>query len=345
MSSSLRKSALSEYDAKIDESDISAARRFLASDEGHPEVVQGSDLKDTSTTGVLTAGDDQTPQPGRPEFISDAEAAAEYLSRHGEKSSPNPKTDSRPLFGTRTTSLPTGEEPSLILRNDSPVSVIRHPVGQWAVGSLRLHEEVVQEEEKLEEELQEKIKEKRKLMRLSTIQKQSNGTLILSTLPKTMFLGLDAAVFGVADKSTLVGVKGLPSGAHLLYGGIRPDFARSAVWFICGGEDGNQVGEVFVRKWNAYEEVIMEEVSAAEIRNQKEDIVGKEDTLIPYNTEVEGALTNMAGSGDPSSPLNNIWRRLTFSVSGEMLTRITGEEWNCWKVRQAQTTAFFLKYC
>lgn len=224
-----------------------------------------------------------------------------------------------------------GENPDVVRRISSR-SVLNEVSGQLAIGSLRLHSEVVEEEED----------KKEKPTKNNTIQRKANATLVLADFPKHIFLGLDAAAFG--RKTTILGISGLPTGAHLLYGGIQPDLYRSGVWFFCGGKEASQVGEFFVRKWNAYDEIIMEEVSQAEIHNKKEEIVGKEESLINYYAKMDGAVTGLGGVNDASSPLNKIWYGMTFALTGEMLTRLTGDEWNCWKVRQLEMHVFNNKY-
>ena len=87
-----------------------------------------------------------------------------------------------------------------------------------------------------------------------------------------------------------------------------------------------------------YESLLLtfeQEVSAAEIRIQKEGIAEIFDQLHNYTimipnpapTRASGIVTSSMAARDP-----NIWHHLTGSMKGSMLIKITGKEWNQWSV-------------
>lgn len=225
-----------------------------------------------------------------------------------------------------------------VIRSNSAKSVESMvAAGHFGIGSLRLHEDLLEEEkennilrdpQKAEQQEIHRITEEGNFLR-------SGDALILSDFPKDFFLALDAGAFLSSDISTLTGVSGIPPGVHLLYGGLGTDVMRSGIWMICGAKyKTSGIGEVVVRKWSAYDELIVEEVSKAETMIQGDELSKDKDRqkkMIAYSLSVPGGYITFAGSVE-DTPLHNIWYRVSNSITGYTLNRITGDDWNCWKV-------------
>jgi A1 cistron-splicing factor AAR2 len=96
----------------------------------------------------------------------------------------------------------------------------------------------------------------------------------------------------------------------------------------------DELGEIHVKRWNRYDEVLSEEVSAAEIRIQKACVPEILDKLQRYTgTSISKSTLRKAPGTTPSgSEVINIWPRLTSAMKGALLTKITGNSWNYWQV-------------
>lgn len=78
-------------------------------------------------------------------------------------------------------------------------------------------------------------------------------------------------------------------------------------------------------------------MSAAEVKIQRDGLSEIFDKLKPYDVPSSKAVAQTAGTTDSAAtntmtPDPDIWRHLTSSMKGALLTKITGHNWNHWQV-------------
>lgn len=194
-------------------------------------------------------------------------------------------------------------------------------LGSYPLGSLRIHSGDVQEEPNP-----------------SPSCLQSGDVVIVTGVPEESFFGYDTVSFDIGKDGHFEGIRELPPGPHFIYGGSKSGIStRNGFWIISRQRQLGEPGNVFVKRWDKYTETIEEEVSAAEVRIQKDNVPLVFDKLMPYNIRAASAQEiTQPKIGSATNPdhvdSHATWQNLTSAIKGEMLSRITGREWNEWKV-------------
>jgi A1 cistron-splicing factor AAR2 len=194
-----------------------------------------------------------------------------------------------------------------------------HAVGSYPLGSLRVHSP----------------SPTRRDANTHPCLKSGDVVIVRDMSPGSVF-GCDATSVTIKNTGDFYGVRDLPPGAHFVWGGTNVSSSRNGFWIMSAKRASDEFGEVHVKHWNTYDEILEEEVSTAEVRIQKEHLpeifetlkaysIGNGGQAIPPNQAVHGKSLLYAKDC-------NIWHYLTSCMKGALLSRITGYEWNKWQV-------------
>ncbi|PMD43329.1 hypothetical protein L207DRAFT_423347 [Hyaloscypha variabilis F] len=158
---------------------------------------------------------------------------------------------------------------------------------------------------------------------------KSGDIVIVRDIPAGSLFGYDMRCLKITQKEQFEGIKNLPPGAHFIWGGSSKSSLRSGFWLMSSKKASDQYGEIIVKRWDRYGEVLEEEVSAAEIRIQRKGLPEFENRLQSYDLS--------SSRGSESQTIDHVtaadeWRQLTSCMKGALLTKITGHEWNHWQV-------------
>lgn len=166
---------------------------------------------------------------------------------------------------------------------------------------------------------------------------QSGDVLIVTGMPPGSIFGFDTTSFTLAKgchySGGVRGVRDIPPGPHFIYGGSSSELStRNGFWIISQCRTPDEHGEVFVKRWDSYSETLEDEISASEVKIQRDNLPEIFNSLLPYGTfQGQQSPTNSLGVKDAG-----MWNRLTFAIKDTMLTRITGQPWNKWHVSSSQ---------
>ncbi|TVY84791.1 hypothetical protein LSUE1_G001022 [Lachnellula suecica] len=155
---------------------------------------------------------------------------------------------------------------------------------------------------------------------------KSGDVFIVRGIPKGSVLGYDNHVLTIGKEGQFEGIKDIPGGMHLVWGGSGIATLRNGFWFMSSKRASDEYGEIHVRRWDMQNEVLSEEVSQAEVRIQKGELPELLPKMQSYAAPVNSGNTS-AVAKDPE-----IWPQLTSCMKGKLLTKITGQEWNHWQV-------------
>ncbi|KAH8910322.1 hypothetical protein BR93DRAFT_966338 [Coniochaeta sp. PMI_546] len=160
---------------------------------------------------------------------------------------------------------------------------------------------------------------------------------IIIGLPHKFTVGLDTIALTTSNGKEFRGFRDIPPGPHFLWMSEPGAISRIGYWFVTG-----QHGEVRVKQWDRYNEVLGDAASQFEVREQKKHIEETYSTLMPHNFQGDVALTMAApppplkdqprrGSvpdPDPEFTADNtlIWRQLTSAMNPAFLSRVTGKK-------------------
>lgn len=160
---------------------------------------------------------------------------------------------------------------------------------------------------------------------------------IIIALPDKFTVGLDTIALTTSNGKDFRGFRDIPPGPHFLWMSEPGAISRCGYWFVTG-----QHGEVRVKQWDRYNEVLGDAASQFEVREQKRSIEETYPTLVPHNFQGDVASTITApppppkdqprrGSvpdPDPEFTQDNvlIWRGLTSAISPAFLSRVTGKK-------------------
>ncbi|KAI6716306.1 hypothetical protein JHW43_001084 [Diplocarpon mali] len=151
---------------------------------------------------------------------------------------------------------------------------------------------------------------------------KSGDIVVVRDIPTGVIFGYDTISFAVEQPGVFEGVKNLPPGAHLIWAGTCSGSLRTGFWLMSPKLASDQFGDVIVKRWDDYNEALVEEATLAEVRIQANNLSEFADKLQSYTVKQREGLE------DPS-----IWVQLTSSIKAAFLNKVTGEkEWNHWQV-------------
>ncbi|KAH7321764.1 AAR2 protein-domain-containing protein [Rhexocercosporidium sp. MPI-PUGE-AT-0058] len=150
---------------------------------------------------------------------------------------------------------------------------------------------------------------------------KSGDVVVVRDIPVGVVFGYDTISFTIKQQGVFEGIKNLNPGAHFIWAGTSDGSLRTGFWLMSSKLTSDEYGEVIVKRWDKYNEVLVDEVSVAEIRIQENSLPEIADKLQPYTVKHDGI-------NDPT-----IWTRLTSSMKAALLNKVTGQmEWNHWQV-------------
>ncbi|KAJ9161857.1 hypothetical protein NKR19_g1870 [Coniochaeta hoffmannii] len=166
---------------------------------------------------------------------------------------------------------------------------------------------------------------------------ENGDCFIIIGLPDRFTVGLDTIALTTSNGKDFRGFRDIPPGPHFLWMSEPGAISRCGYWFITGPR-----GEVRVKQWDRYNEVLGDAASQFEVREQKKNIEDTYPSLMPHNFQGDAASTIAApppppkdlprrGSipdPDPEFTADNItiWRQLTSAINASFLSRVTGKK-------------------
>lgn len=165
---------------------------------------------------------------------------------------------------------------------------------------------------------------------------KSGDVFIVRGVPEGAIIGYDTHVLTVSMRDQFEGIKGIPPGVHLVWGGSAVTSLRNGFWFMSPKRASDEYGEIHVRRWDNQNEVLQEEISMAEVRIQKSELPELLPKMQSYAASNKAPLTqvNTTDSNNPTIAAKDpaIWLQLTSCMKGPMLNKVTGQKWNHWQV-------------
>lgn len=165
-------------------------------------------------------------------------------------------------------------------------------------------------------------------------------------------VGCDMAALTIETARPVLGFRGLPAGAHLVWVADPQQMSRCGYWCVTAKEGG--AGMVRVKQWDRYNEVLGEPASLFEARSHRENIASFYQNLLPYNIRQDGGRSPLSSlpKGLPSRDMPDldpdlaiektaIWHHLTSCITEDLLRRVTGcllPDTREWLVDTADTT-------
>jgi len=168
---------------------------------------------------------------------------------------------------------------------------------------------------------------------------QSGDVILVRDVPAGTCFGYDTISFVVQPGHVFDGIKDIPAGPHLVWGGSAGSSLRDGFWIMSKKRASDQLGSIHLKRWNKFDEVLEEEISVAETLIQKQCLPEIFDKLESY-TVANPNTANKKTQGIPGTsvlyaPDSNIWHHLTSCIKFPLLDKVTGKSWNKWHVSSA----------
>jgi A1 cistron-splicing factor AAR2 len=87
---------------------------------------------------------------------------------------------------------------------------------------------------------------------------KSGDVVIVRDVPAGSLFGYDTRCLEITQKGQFEGIKNIPPGAHFIWGGSSKSSLRSGFWFMSSKKASDQYGEIIVKRWDRYGEVLEE---------------------------------------------------------------------------------------
>lgn len=172
----------------------------------------------------------------------------------------------------------------------------------------------------------------------SRLLEQGDVFLILDP-PQGFLVGCDATALTTQTARPVLGFRGIPPGAHLVFVADPSGLSRCGYWFVT--KDAAR-GEPRVKQWDRYNEVLGAPASRVEARSNINDLDSAYPNLVPYNhRQASRSLTAGArgpsplpkdprrspASPDPDLTLDEaaLWHHLTSCITEALLGRVAGK--------------------
>lgn len=86
----------------------------------------------------------------------------------------------------------------------------------------------------------------------------SGDVLIMRAIPVGSLIGFDAKAFAIKKEDQFEGIKEIPAGAHFVWGGSGVASLRNGFWIMSAKRASTDHGEIHIRRWDSYNEIIVE---------------------------------------------------------------------------------------
>ena len=87
---------------------------------------------------------------------------------------------------------------------------------------------------------------------------KSGDVVIVRDIPARSLFGYDSRCLEISQKGQFEGIKNMPPGAHFIWGGSGKSSLRSGFWLMSSKKASDQFGEIIVKRWDRYGEVLEE---------------------------------------------------------------------------------------
>lgn len=152
--------------------------------------------------------------------------------------------------------------------------------------------------------------------------------LLILDLPQVYVVGYDAVSFTAKHFG---GIRDIPAGPHFFWV-THPDSGavRTGFWIISSGTD-----QVHVLQWDRFNETVLQP-SRAEARIQADNLDTFHHKLVPYGDPSSVNSEPRRLEAPPVQQASNnrlkMWKRLSGSITEQVLRRVTGQQGNSWHV-------------
>lgn len=158
---------------------------------------------------------------------------------------------------------------------------------------------------------------------------------VIIDLPDEFTIGLDTIALTTRDGMKFKGFRDIPPGPHFLWLSESGAISRCGYWFVTGEQ-----GQVRVKQWDKYNEVLGEAASMFEVREHKKKIEETYPRLMPHNFQGDAASTIAPPPPPPKDRPRRgsvldldftgdniaIWHQLTSGTTPSFLDRVTGKK-------------------
>lgn len=135
---------------------------------------------------------------------------------------------------------------------------------------------------------------------------------IILDLPPNSTVGCDARAINTGA-SGFKGIRDIPPGPHFVWVSEPGALSRCGYWFVA--HDGEGKGQVRVKQWDKYNEVLAEPASRFELRDHRDNVASLHPQLVSF--------THGGGGGGDDDETQELWRQLTSGIGGALLARVT----------------------
>jgi A1 cistron-splicing factor AAR2 len=87
---------------------------------------------------------------------------------------------------------------------------------------------------------------------------KSGDVVIVRDIPVGSLFGYDTRSLEITQKGQFEGVKNIPPGAHFIWGGSSKSSLRNGFWLMSLKKASDQYGEIIVKRWDSYVEILAE---------------------------------------------------------------------------------------
>jgi A1 cistron-splicing factor AAR2 len=115
-------------------------------------------------------------------------------------------------------------------------------IGTYQVGTLRVHSP---------SPTRSPIEETHPCMK-------DGDVFVVRDIPAGVVFGYDTRTISIKEPGQFEGIKNLPAGAHLIWASSDITSLRTGYWIMTSKKTSDQYGEIFVRGWDQYNEVLDE---------------------------------------------------------------------------------------
>lgn len=82
--------------------------------------------------------------------------------------------------------------------------------------------------------------------------------MVVRDIPAGVVFGYDTISLTIKKQGAFEGVKNLTPGAHFIWAGTRDGSLRTGFWLMSSKLAFDEYGDVIVKKWDKYNEVLLE---------------------------------------------------------------------------------------
>ncbi|TPX11197.1 uncharacterized protein E0L32_001015 [Thyridium curvatum] len=160
---------------------------------------------------------------------------------------------------------------------------------------------------------------------------ENGDCFLILGLPSDFTVGCDMMALNT-KQTEFLGFRDLHPGPHFIWVSEPSAMSRCGYWFVT-----KERGDVRVKQWDSYTEVLGEASSQFEVRNHKDNIESTYRQLVPYRYRPDDSMPPPPPPKDPPRPGSVagpdlatddavIWHHLTSYITEHLLCRVTGKK-------------------